>query len=168
VKQSSATAGSKRPLGFGGMSKLREVFAHPSLLANDASAGSKRPRSTGEGSVGTWQSMNKSGKLIALKDLLESAGFLFQDPMTAKLLQKAPRVGSKQRKLRSTKHRKGSKQSNLTPSSSSSRILIFSQLHSVLDAVETFVLRHLHPSHRWIRIDGSMPGTARGKLANQF
>lgn len=48
------------------------------------------------------------------------------------------------------------------------RLLLFSQMRSMLDVVEDLVLRRVFPSCSWLRIDGSIPGSRRGQVAQAF
>jgi len=144
---------------------LRLVCTHPSLVAE-----------AGSTTCEAWDKIGSSGKLLALVDLLNSAG-INDDDITAadndeSLLycdgvDDVP-VGSFCSVVTSLEDSGLSPESGLCAVSKTRKCVIFAQFTKSLDLVESLVLKPHMPSLRYLRLDGRVPSRLRAEIANSF
>ena len=144
---------------------LRLLCTHPSLII---------PKTKERGTQAeSWFSLNSSGKLVALKQLLAEAG-IFDDSITAadndeSLLYCDDDTRSSDAYSDVAFFQNDSILGpNIEDSSMKSKCLIFSQFSASLDIVEELLFRQRMPSLRYLRLDGRVPSEKRAEVAEAF
>jgi len=165
--QSPAEVGDLSTLGSGVLKSLlflRLLCTHPSLVADP-------------GSGDEWRSLDSSGKLLALLEILESAG-INEDSLTAadndtSLLYCCDDIesdnGSSYRKVVTSTEDTGlGSETCMSFPERERKCIIFAQFTKSLDVVEDLVFKPHMPSLRYLRLDGRIPTGQRSEIANRF
>jgi TATA-binding protein-associated factor len=144
---------------------LRLLCTHPSLVNTK---GDQRASSDTE----KLYSIESSGKLMALKEILRDAGIQPQELMAAdndsSLLYCEEDDNSDGDELEDVLHSTPDDFIKKPESDSSSKCLVFAQFTHSLDLVEELLLKRHMPSVRYIRLDGRVPSEKRSGIVDLF
>jgi len=147
---------------------LRLLCTHPSLVAQACQPGRKIKVE--------WQDLGSSGKLLALVDLLQSAG-IHEDGITAADNDTSLLYCDDADDSRDTSYQKfvsSIEDSGLGPDTEigspnkGSKCIIFAQFTKSLDVVEDLVFKPHMPSLKYLRLDGQVPAKQRANVAGRF
>jgi len=108
---------------------------------------------------GPYASLDSSGKLSALNDLLRTAG-IYREEMTA--------ADNDPSTLYDPDPEAPPEDTESAKIDSPSKCLLFAQFSRSLDAVEEFLLRPHMPSLRYLRLDGRVPANDRQDVVDRF
>jgi TATA-binding protein-associated factor len=146
---------------------LRLLCTHPSLVLPGQ-------RHTGE-QGDTWFTLNASGKMVALAQLLGEAGIIYDDKIMAADSDSSLLYCDEEAAAPDAYNDVISFNGNIVSRSgaentlkASTKCLIFCQFTRTLDIVEELLFKQKMPSLRYLRLDGRVPAEQRAKMADAF
>eukprot|EP00814_Leptocylindrus_danicus_P004003 CAMPEP_0116004140 /NCGR_PEP_ID=MMETSP0321-20121206/435_1 /TAXON_ID=163516 /ORGANISM="Leptocylindrus danicus var. danicus, Strain B650" /LENGTH=493 /DNA_ID=CAMNT_0003472405 /DNA_START=27 /DNA_END=1508 /DNA_ORIENTATION=+ len=165
---------------------LRLICTHPCLVVErlDYENLAKAVDESSSATLGyiPLENLDASGKFVALNDLLRSARIctsselIAADNDTSSIFASAHTAssnicdGSDDEKIGEAKDEDSFDRGgiDIMEETGTSKCLIFAQFTQSLDILERFLLNSHMPSLRYLRLDGRVPATQRGEIAQRF